>query len=107
LPKGAGDEEFIHGLKSQLIPAMDKFKPEFILVSAGFDAHENDLLGQLKYTNNGYRKATDILSTIAEKYASNRLLFVLEGGYEPTNIKEASESILNVIISKNKKLTGR
>jgi len=107
LPKGAGDEEFIHGLKSQLIPAMDKFKPEFILVSAGFDAHENDLLGQLKYTNNGYRKATEILSTIAEKYASNRLLFVLEGGYEPTNIKEASESILNVIISKNKKLTGR
>ena len=104
LPKGAGDEEFIHGLKSQLIPAMDKFKPEFILISAGFDAHENDLLGQLKYTNNGYRKATDILSTIAEKYASNRLLFVLEGGYEPTNIKEASESILNTIISKNKKL---
>ena len=49
----------------------------------------------------------DILSTIAEKYASNRLLFVLEGGYEPTNIKEASESILNAIISKNQKLTGR
>jgi acetoin utilization deacetylase AcuC-like enzyme len=69
--------------------------------------YQKDLLGQLKYTNNGYRKATDILSIIAEKYASNRLLFVLEGGYEPTNIKEASESILNAIISKNKKLTGR
>jgi acetoin utilization deacetylase AcuC-like enzyme len=102
LPKGAGDEEFIHGLKSQLVPAMDNFKPEFILVSAGFDAHENDLLGQLKYSNNGYKKATDILSTIAKKYASNRILFVLEGGYEPTNIKEASESILNAIIAKNK-----
>ncbi len=100
LPKGAGDEEFIHGLKSQLIPAMDKFKPEFILISTGFDAHENDLLGQLKYSNNGYKQATDILSTIAQKYASNRLLFVLEGGYEPTNIKEASTSILNAIISK-------
>lgn len=108
LPKGAGDEEFIHGIKSQLIPAMEKFKPEFILVSAGFDAHENDLLGQLKYSNNGYKEATDILSTMAEKYASNRLLFVLEGGYEPTNIKEASESILNAIISKKtKKLTDR
>ena len=102
LPKGAGDEEFIHGLKSQLVPVMDNFKPEFILVSAGFDAHENDLLGQLKYSNNGYKKATDILSTIAKKYSSNRMLCVLEGGYEPTNIKEASESILHAIISKNK-----
>ena len=101
LPKGAGDDEFIHGLKNQLIPAMEKFKPEFILVSAGFDAHENDLLGQLKYSNNGYKEATDILSTIAQKYASNRVLFVLEGGYDPTNIKRASESILNAMISKN------
>ncbi|WP_422691106.1 histone deacetylase [Candidatus Methylopumilus universalis] len=101
LPKGAGDKEFIHGLKSQLIPAMEKFKPEFILVSAGFDAHENDLLGQLEYSNNGYKKATEILSTIASKYASNRILFVLEGGYEPRNIKEASESIVNAMIYKN------
>jgi acetoin utilization deacetylase AcuC-like enzyme len=80
---------------------MEKFKPEFILVSAGFDAHENDLLGQLKYSNNGYKEATDILSRMAKKYASNRLLFVLEGGYEPSNIKEASKSILNAIISQN------
>jgi len=101
LPRGAGDDEFIHSLKSQLIPAMEKFKPEFILVSAGFDAHENDLLGQLKYSNNGYKEATDILSRMAKKYASNRLLFVLEGGYEPSNIKEASKSILNAIISQN------
>jgi acetoin utilization deacetylase AcuC-like enzyme len=101
LPRDAGDDEFIHGLKSQLIPAMEKFKPEFILVSAGFDAHENDLLGQLKYSNNGYKEATDILSRMAKKYASNRLLFVLEGGYEPSNIKEASKSILNAIISQN------
>lgn len=99
LPKGAGDDEFIHGL-NQLIPAMDKFKPEFILVSSGFDAHENDLLGQLKYSNNGYIKAANLLSTIAQKYASNRILYVLEGGYEPTNLREASVSILNTIISK-------
>lgn len=99
LPKGAGDFEFIEGLKNQLIPAMDEFKPEFILVSAGFDAHENDLLGQLNYSDDGYKKATNILSSIAKKYASNRMMFVLEGGYEPTNITKASQSILNTIIS--------
>ena len=101
LPKGAGDREFIEGLTNQLIPAMDKFKPEFILVSAGFDAHENDLLGQLKYSNDGYKKATDILLSLAKKYSMNRMMFVLEGGYEPTNIKDASESILNAMISKH------
>ena len=101
LPKGAGDKEFIEGLSNQLIPAMDKFKPEFILVSAGFDAHENDLLGQLKYSNDGYKKATDILLSLAEKYSASRMMFVLEGGYEPINIKEASESILSAIISKH------
>ena len=101
LPKGAGDKEFIEGLSNQLIPAMDKFKPEFILVSAGFDAHENDLLGQLKYSNDGYKKATDILLSLAKKYSKNRMMFVLEGGYEPKNITEASESILSTIISKN------
>jgi acetoin utilization deacetylase AcuC-like enzyme len=100
LPKGAGDREFIEGLTNQLIPAMDKFKPEFILVSTGFDAHENDLLGQLKYSNDGYKKAADILLSLAKKYSMNRMMFVLEGGYEPTNIKDASESILNAMISK-------
>ena len=104
LPKGAGDKEFIEGLTHQLIPAMDKFKPEFILVSAGFDAHENDLLGQLKYSNDGYKKATDILLSLAKKYFMNRLMFVLEGGYEPTNIKDASESILNAMISNHNNL---
>ena len=80
---------------------MDKFKPEFILVSAGFDAHENDLLGQLKYSNDGYKKAADILLSLAKKYSMNRMMFVLEGGYEPINIKDASESILNAMISKH------
>jgi acetoin utilization deacetylase AcuC-like enzyme len=101
LPKGAGDKEFIEGLNNQLIPAMEKFSPEFILVSAGFDAHENDLLGQLKYSNDGYKKATDILFLLAKKYSMNRMMFVLEGGYNPKNITEASESILTTIISKN------
>jgi len=100
LPKGAGDKEFIAGLTEQLIPAMDQFKPDFILVSAGLDAHDNDLLGQLSYSNIGYGKATDILLSLAKKYSMNRVMFVLEGGYEPINNKESTESILNTMISK-------
>jgi acetoin utilization deacetylase AcuC-like enzyme len=59
------------------------------------------LLGQLKYSNDGYKKATDILLSLAKKYSENRMMYVLEGGYEPKNITEASERILSTIISKN------
>ena len=99
LPKGAGDKEFIESLKNQLIPAMDLFKPEFILVSAGFDAHENDLLGQLNYSGDGYKHATDILLNIAKQYSSGRMMFVLEGGYESQNIQESSEKVINALIT--------
>ncbi|MSQ80822.1 MAG: histone deacetylase [Candidatus Methylopumilus sp.] len=106
LPKGAGDKEFIKGLEENLIPAMQKFKPEFILVSSGFDAHENDPLGQLNYTNKGYQEATEILLGIAKKYASHRIMFMLEGGYNPKNITEASSVILKTMIS-SKMFTSR
>jgi acetoin utilization deacetylase AcuC-like enzyme len=78
---------------------MDLFRPEFILVSAGFDAHENDLLGQLNYSGEGYKHATDILLNIAKQYSSGRMMFVLEGGYESQNIQESSEKVINALIT--------
>ena len=53
LPKGSGNNEVIEAFNLQLKPAMDQFRPEFVLVSAGFDAHKGDPLGQLNYTDEG------------------------------------------------------
>ena len=100
LPKGSGDKELLNAFNNQLKPAMDKFKPEFVLVSSGFDAHEGDLLGQLNYTSSGYKKTALILKDIAEKYALGRTLYMLEGGYVTDNISQSVNEVLGVLVNK-------
>ena len=94
---GSGDDQLIKAIKDQLKPAMNKFKPEFILVSAGFDAHDGDLLGELNYTSNGYKQVALILKDIAQKYASGRTLYMLEGGYVADNISQSVKKILSIL----------
>ena len=97
LAKGAADDALIAAFKNQLIPAMEQYKPEFVLVSAGFDAHEGDLLGGLNYTDTGYKKVAIMLRDIAKAYANNRTVYVLEGGYSPQNITNSVVEILQVL----------
>ena len=102
LSRGSGDIDLLNAFNNKLIPAMDSFKPEFILVSAGFDAHEGDLLGQLNYTSTGYMGVARILKGIAKKYASGRTLYMLEGGYVADNIYQSVNKILGILIENNK-----
>ena len=78
---------------------MDQFKPEFVLVSAGFDAHLGDPLGQLNYTDEGYGIVAEILQDISQKYANGRILYMLEGGYNADNVSQSAQKILNVLIT--------
>jgi acetoin utilization deacetylase AcuC-like enzyme len=100
LAAGSGDAEILNTISQQLKPAMEKFKPEFILVSAGFDAHAGDLLGQLNYTDTGYQKIAQQLSDIALEYADGKIMYVLEGGYSPENIKNSVKAIIEVLLEK-------
>jgi acetoin utilization deacetylase AcuC-like enzyme len=84
---------------STLKPAMDQFRPEFVLVSAGFDAHLGDPLGHLNYTGEGYGVIAEILKDISQKYADGRTLYMLEGGYNADNVSQSVQKILNVLIS--------
>ena len=77
---------------------MDQFRPEFVLVSAGFDAHMGDPLGQLNYTHEGYGDIAEILQDISQKYADGRIFYMLEGGYNADNISQSVQKILNVLI---------
>jgi len=101
LPKGSGNNEVIRAFNLQLRPAMDQFRPEFVLVSAGFDAHLGDPLGQLNYTDKGYGVVAEILQDISQKYADGRTLYMLEGGYNAENVSQSVQKILNVLISTN------
>ncbi len=82
LPPGAGDEAFLGALRDQVVPAAEQFKPEFVLVSAGFDAHRADPLAQLEVSTGAFAEATRLVRGIADAHAGGRLVSVLEGGYD-------------------------
>lgn len=81
LDAGCGGEAFRQKVTEQWLPKLDEFKPELILVSAGFDAHREDDLGQLRFTEADYSWITTELKQLADKHCHGRILSTLEGGY--------------------------
>ena len=82
LRPGDGDDRFLAGLTESLVPAMESFRPEFVLVSAGFDAHRADPLGGLNVSTEAFATATGVLRGIADRFGSGRIVSALEGGYD-------------------------
>lgn len=82
LPALAGSPEFRHAFQAQLIPALDAFKPELVMISAGFDAHMRDPVGGLDLTEDDFAWVTQKLVEVADRHAKGRVVSVLEGGYD-------------------------
>ncbi|MDZ4197968.1 MAG: histone deacetylase [Kiritimatiellia bacterium] len=97
LPAGSGDETLLAAIRDKLMPAMETFKPGFILVSAGFDGHESDPLGGLKFSEAGYAALAQELLDMAARHASGRIVFILEGGYAPEEMAKSVARILAVL----------
>ena len=68
-------------MEKEWLPEINRFKPDLILVSAGFDAHISDPLGSLELTDEDYTWITRLIRTLAEKFTEGRIVSVLEGGY--------------------------
>jgi acetoin utilization deacetylase AcuC-like enzyme/formylglycine-generating enzyme required for sulfatase activity len=81
VPAGSGDREFIEAFEQQLRPAAMAFSPDFVFLSAGFDAQAGDALGSMNVTREGFARLTRIVKEIAQKCCEGRLVSVLEGGY--------------------------
>jgi acetoin utilization deacetylase AcuC-like enzyme len=82
LAAGTGGDEFRRKIESAALPALREFKPELLLVSAGFDAHRDDPLADLELVEDDYRWITEKLIAIAEEFCKGRLVSALEGGYD-------------------------
>jgi acetoin utilization deacetylase AcuC-like enzyme len=82
LAAGSGGEEFRAAVTQHWLPALERFQPELLLISAGFDAHRDDDMAMLKLTEADYAWVTLRLKHVAEKYAHGRIVSTLEGGYE-------------------------
>jgi acetoin utilization deacetylase AcuC-like enzyme len=74
--------QFRAGWEREILPALDSFKPELVLISAGFDAHTRDPLANLELTEDDFAWVTARLREIAAKHAGGRIVSTLEGGYD-------------------------
>jgi acetoin utilization deacetylase AcuC-like enzyme len=90
LPPGAGGDAFRAAWTERLLPALDAFRPQLLLVSAGFDAHERDPLAQLQLAADDYAWLTTELRARAERHAQGRIVSMLEGGYDLQALRECS-----------------
>ena len=82
LPAGTGDSDYEHVFAHRILPKLAAFAPEFVLVSAGFDAHQDDPLAELELSTACFGWMTERLLEVADRHAGGRLLSVLEGGYD-------------------------
>jgi len=98
LPGGCGDREYLDAFEKKLRPAALAFAPEFVFVSAGFDAHEHDTLGGMRVTTEGFGKLTRIVKEIADRCCRGRIVSVLEGGYGLAGLAASVETHIRVLM---------
>ena len=82
LPPGAGSERFRAAWADRIIPALDAWAPELLIISAGFDAHRADPLAELRVETEDFAWLTDRLLAVADAHAGGRVVSILEGGYD-------------------------
>jgi len=86
--EGASDKEYCKAFKADVIPAIKKYSPEMIFISAGFDAHEDDHLGGINLTTEFFGEMTSMITGIADKCCDGRIVSVLEGGYNLAALRD-------------------
>ena len=97
LPPGTRSEGFREVWERDLLPALDAFAPQLLLISAGFDAHRLDPLAQLELEADDYRWITERLVAIAERHAQGRVVSMMEGGYDLEGLRLCSVAHLGAL----------
>ena len=96
---GGGGEELKAAFESKILPEIDAFRPELILISAGFDAHKADPLANLHFTEGDFAWATEMLKAAAERHCEGRLVSTLEGGYNLDALAASAAAHVAVLMS--------
>jgi acetoin utilization deacetylase AcuC-like enzyme len=100
LPAGCADAEYLRVFEEIVVPATNKFEPDWILVSAGFDAHRRDPLGGMNVTEEGFGAMAQILLRLAERHAGGKIAFLLEGGYDLAALNNSVAAVLKAMQEK-------
>ncbi len=84
MPPGVGDQEYLQALRNSVLPKLDEFRPELLMISAGFDAHAEDPLAHIQLSDDGFEMMTRLLVAAADRHCGGKIVSVLEGGYNLT-----------------------
>ena len=99
---GWGDEEYLRAFNEVLVPVALRFRPQLVLVSAGFDAHWADHLAMMRVTVTGFAQMTKILNELASELCQGRLVFALEGGYNLRVVASSAKAVFEVLLGSSK-----
>jgi acetoin utilization deacetylase AcuC-like enzyme len=102
MPGGCGDAEYVRAFEEVLIPVSERFKPQLILVSAGYDAHWADSIAGMQVSAPGYTKMATMLKKLADELCNGRLVFALEGGYSLEALAISVDATINVLLDSPK-----
>ena len=102
MPGGCGDAEYMRAFEEVLVPVAKRYKPQLILVSAGYDAHWADSIASMQVTTTGYARMAAILKDLADELCGSKLVFALEGGYNVEALAESVDATINVLLGSPK-----
>jgi acetoin utilization deacetylase AcuC-like enzyme len=91
-PAGSGRGEILGAVRNSLMPAMERFRPELVMISAGFDSRVGDLLGRFTLTDDDFMDLTRAVKEVADRSAEGRVVSVLEGGYNLDGLASAARA---------------
>ncbi|HTW90030.1 MAG TPA: histone deacetylase [Candidatus Binataceae bacterium] len=94
MPATFGDPEYLRAFDELIIPVCREFKPEFVLVSAGFDCHFRDPLASMRVTENGFQAITRRINRLAAESCEGRVVAVLEGGYDLKALADSGQAVI-------------
>ena len=98
LPPDCGDHEYLRVLSEQIIPELRLYHPDLLIISAGFDAHDDDPLAQMRVSTEGFRKMTRMLREEMKQINDGKILSVLEGGYHHENLAASLLAHLEALV---------
>lgn len=104
-PAGLGDPDYAYAWREVVEPLLEEFKPELILVSAGFDAHDGEPLALMKLSDLGFKFLGSALASAAERLCGGRLLVVLEGGYS-VGLESGFPSFVEGVLERRVEVSG-
>ena len=101
LPAGTNSEEYLN-VYEHVLKKLNEFKPNFILFSAGFDAHKNDPLAQLKLNSKDYYEITKRTLEYSKKFCDGKVVSILEGGYDLNALADSANEHVKALLEYNK-----